>query len=61
MVYIPAGAFTMGSNDISAYDNERPELKVHLDGNWIGKYKVMFEHYDKFYIYTGGENRKTWS
>ena len=58
MVYIPACAFTMGSNDVDAYDNEKPEHKVHLDGYWIGKYEVTFEQYDKYCIDTGKEKPK---
>jgi formylglycine-generating enzyme required for sulfatase activity len=45
MVYIPAGEFTMGSND---YDNEKPVHTVYLDGYWTGKYEVTFAQYDKY-------------
>jgi len=50
MVYIPAGEFTMGSND---YDNEKPPHKVYLDGYWMGKYEVTFSQYDKYCEETG--------
>jgi len=38
MVYIPAGEFTMGSND--GLSGEKPVHKVYLDGYWMGKYPV---------------------
>jgi len=52
-VYIPAGDFIMGSNDIEAQrstNNGRayPEIPVHtvyLDGYWIDKYEVTNEQY----------------
>ncbi len=45
MVYIPAGEFTMGSND---YNNEKPVHKVYLDAYYIDKYEVTNEQYAKF-------------
>lgn len=42
MVYIPAGEFTMGSND---YDNEKPPHKVYLDAYSIDKYEVTNAQY----------------
>jgi formylglycine-generating enzyme required for sulfatase activity len=50
MVYIPAGEFTMGSDDgdKDAFENEKPENRIYLDGYWIGKYEVTYEQYDKY-------------
>jgi formylglycine-generating enzyme required for sulfatase activity len=45
MVYIPAGEFTMGSND---YDDEKPIHTVYLDGYWMGKYEITIKQYMKF-------------
>jgi formylglycine-generating enzyme required for sulfatase activity len=42
MVYIPAGIFTMGSNDS---ENEQPVHEVYLDGFWIDKYEVTNAQY----------------
>jgi formylglycine-generating enzyme required for sulfatase activity len=53
MVNIPAGEFTMGSDD--GNDNEKPEHKVYLDGYWIGKHEITFEQYDKYCEETGKE------
>ncbi|MDE3089110.1 MAG: SUMF1/EgtB/PvdO family nonheme iron enzyme, partial [Chloroflexota bacterium] len=44
MVYVPAGEFTMGSND---YDWEKPPHTVYLDGFWIDKYEVTNALYKK--------------
>ena len=51
MVYIPAGKFTMGSEQ--GISDEKPVHKVFLDGYWIGKYEVTFEQYDKYCEETG--------
>jgi formylglycine-generating enzyme required for sulfatase activity/predicted Ser/Thr protein kinase len=46
MVYIPAGTFTMGSND---YDNdEKSPHEVLLDGYWLGKTEVTVGQYKAF-------------
>ena len=55
MVLIPAGEFTMGSND---YDDEKPVHKVYLDAYYIDKYEVTFADYDKFCEATGREKPK---
>jgi len=44
MVYVPAGDFTMGSND---YDREKPPHTVYLDAFWIDKYEVTNALYKK--------------
>ena len=38
MVYVPAGEFSMGSND--GKDNEKPVHTVYLDGYWIDQTEV---------------------
>lgn len=46
MVYIPAGEFTMGSND--GEDDEKPPHQVYLDAYWMGKTEVTVKQYMKF-------------
>ena len=46
MVLIPAGPFTMGSND--GLPNERPEHLVELDSYYIDQYEVTLALYRKF-------------
>jgi len=59
MVQIPAGEFTMGSND--RYDREKPVHKVYLDEYWIGKYEVTNEEYKKFIDEGGCNNKDYWT
>lgn len=43
MVYVPAGVFSMGSDN--GKDNEKPVHTVHLDAYWIDKYEVTNAQY----------------
>ncbi len=45
MVYVPAGEFTMGSND--GDDDEKPPHTVYLDAFWIDKFEVTNALYKK--------------
>lgn len=45
MVYVPAGDFTMGSNDGDS--DEKPVHTVYLDAFWIDKFKVTNSLYKK--------------
>jgi serine/threonine-protein kinase len=45
MVYVPAGEFTMGSENMEAYSDEAPEHTVYLDAYWIYKYEVANTQY----------------
>lgn len=47
-IYVPAGTFTMGSNDGEA--DERPVTQVYLDGFWIDKFEVTNEQYKECVI-----------
>lgn len=46
MIFIPAGPFTMGSND--GLPNERPEHSVSLDAYYIDQYEVTAGRYQQF-------------
>jgi len=50
MIYIPAGEFTMGSNEAN---NEKPIHKVYLDAYYIDKYEVTVGQFRKFCNATG--------
>jgi formylglycine-generating enzyme required for sulfatase activity/mono/diheme cytochrome c family protein len=50
MVYVPAGEFTMGSNEFEA---EKPIHRVMLDGYYIYRTPVTVEQYLKFCAETG--------
>jgi len=45
LVYVPAGEFTMGSND--GEDDEKPEHQVYLDAFWIDQTEVTNTMYAK--------------
>lgn len=47
MVYVPAGAFLMGSgsSDSLAYSDEKPQHTVYLDGFWIDRTEVTNKMY----------------
>ncbi|GAJ19053.1 unnamed protein product, partial [marine sediment metagenome] len=51
MVYIPAGEFSMGSEE--GLFNEKPVHKVFLDDYWIGKFPVTVGQFRKFVEETG--------
>jgi formylglycine-generating enzyme required for sulfatase activity len=58
MVLIPAGVFTMGSND--GLPNERPEHRVTLDAYWIDLYEVTLSAYQKFIEAANHNAPPTW-
>jgi formylglycine-generating enzyme required for sulfatase activity/tRNA A-37 threonylcarbamoyl transferase component Bud32 len=51
MVFVPAGEFVMGSEDLG--DDERPAHRVYLDGFWIDRYEVTNERFARFADATG--------
>ena len=54
MVAVPAGEFTMGSNDPEIFMTpSRPQRQVTLDGYWIDKNLVTVAQYRKFCKATG--------
>ena len=58
MILIPAGPFTMGSDD--GLPNERPEHKVTLDAYYIDEYEVTMVLYRKFLDEANYESPPTW-
>ncbi len=57
MVFIPAGKFVMGSNDIAL---ARSAQQVELDGYWIYRYEVTNEQFAKFVEATGYKAEGAW-
>jgi sulfatase modifying factor 1 len=53
MVLIPGGEFTMGSDLPGSRANEKPVLKVRLDGFWIDEHDVTNAEFRKFVEATG--------
>jgi formylglycine-generating enzyme required for sulfatase activity len=53
MVWIPSGEFTMGTNDVRSFPNERPAHRVHVEGFWIDEHDVTNAEFAKFVEATG--------
>jgi formylglycine-generating enzyme len=51
MVWIPAGEFTMGSDE--HYPEESPTHRVSVDGFWIDRFQVTNERFRRFVSETG--------
>jgi formylglycine-generating enzyme required for sulfatase activity len=51
MVFVPAGEFVMGSEELG--DDERPAHRVYLDDFWIDRYEVTNERFARFVAATG--------
>ena len=58
-VLVPDGAFTMGTDDPCAYDNERPAHEVTLDSFWIDAAPVTNGQMQEF-IADGGYGDPRW-
>jgi formylglycine-generating enzyme required for sulfatase activity len=52
MVFVPAGAFWMGSNE--GHEDEGPRHQVHLGAFWIDRYEVTNAQYAEFLNATEG-------
>ncbi len=53
MVWVPAGTFTMGSNDLEAKADEKPPHEVKLEGFWIDATPVTNREFKVFVDATG--------
>jgi len=53
MTRIPGGEFTMGTDDVHSFPNERPAHKVHLEGFWMDEHDVTNAEFAKFVEATG--------
>ena len=53
MVYVPAGEFTMGDNDLNKEAYHCPEHRIYLDAYWTYKSDVTVAQYRKFCKATG--------
>jgi sulfatase modifying factor 1 len=53
MVWVPGGAFTMGSKDDSSRSNEGPPHQVRVDGFWMDEHAVTNAQFEKFVQATG--------
>ena len=61
MVLIPAGEFTMGTDDPQASDDQRPARKVNVDAFYIDKYEVTNAQFQEFILEDGYNKREYWT
>jgi formylglycine-generating enzyme len=53
MVWIPDGEFTLGTDDPNSMSNERPAVRVTVDGFWMDQHDVTNAEFRKFVEATG--------
>ena len=53
MRWIPAGEFTMGTDDVRSMPNERPAHRVRVAGFWIDEHPVTNAEFRRFVDATG--------
>ena len=61
MVLIPAGEFTMGTDDPNAPDEQRPARKVNVDAFYIDKHEVTNAQFQEFILADGYNKREYWT
>jgi formylglycine-generating enzyme required for sulfatase activity len=65
MVWIPSGEFTMGTNDVRSFPNERPAHRAHVEGFRIDEHDVTNAEFAKFVEATGyvttAERKPDWN
>jgi iron(II)-dependent oxidoreductase len=59
-VHVPAGPFVMGTTNCWAYDNEKPEHEVDVDGFWIDVAPVTNAEYAAFVAAGGYDDPRWW-
>ena len=61
MVLVPAGEFTMGTDDPNAPDDQRPARKVNVDAFYIDKHEVTNAQFQEFILADGYNKREYWT
>ena len=61
MVLVPAGEFTMGTDDPNAPDDQRPARKVNVDAFYIDKHEVTNAQFKEFILADGYKKREYWT
>ena len=61
MVLVPAGEFTMGTDDPNAPDDQRPARKVNVDAFYIDKHEVTNAQFKEFILADGYNKREYWT
>ena len=61
MVLVPAGEFTMGTDDPQVPDDQRPARKVNVDAFYIDKHEVTNAQFKEFLLADGYNKREYWT
>jgi formylglycine-generating enzyme required for sulfatase activity len=61
MVLVPAGEFTMGTDDPNAPADQRPARKVNVDAFYIDKHEVTNAQFKEFLLADGYNKREYWT
>jgi len=61
MALIPAGEFTMGTDEPQANADQRPAHKVYLDAFYMDKTEVTNAQFEEFILAGGYKTRKYWT
>ena len=61
MVLVPAGEFTMGTDDPQAAADQRPARNVYVDAFYIDKHEVTNAEFEEFLLADGYNTRKYWT
>ena len=61
MVLVPAGEFTMGTDDPQAPADQHPAREVHVDAFYIDKHEVTNAQFEEFILADGYNKRKYWT
>ena len=61
MVLVPAGEFTMGTDDPQVPDDQRPARKVNVDAFYIDKHEVTNAQFQEFILADGYNKREYWT
>ena len=53
MAWVPGGEFTMGTDDVRSFPNERPAHRMKIDGFWMDEHDVTNAEFARFVEATG--------
>ncbi len=60
LIQIPAGTFTMGSEEADAEESEKPVRTLNLPEFWIGRTEVTNSQFERFVSETGHDAGSVW-
>ena len=61
MVLIPAGEFTMGTDDAQVSADQRPARKIYVDAFYMDTHEVTNAEFEEFILADGYNKRKYWT